>query len=189
MEDVKIADNAKLEVRKLKREFTHRVAKNIAHKGKSGMGWFYGFKLHIICNTLMRILRFRITAGNTDDRKTLDRMWNTIFGIIIADAGYIGKNWQQKAMRLGKQLFTEVKANMKRIMTEAQHQLLNLRQWVETVFSVLKVRLGLETSLPRSPLGHFAHYLWRMTAYQVDQFFSFVFRNTSVLPQYKPLLA
>lgn len=106
------------------------------------MGWFYGFKLHIICNTLMQILRFRITSGNTDDRKGLERMWNMIFGLIIADAGYLGKNWQKKAINLGKHLFTAVKANMKKIMTEAQHQLLNLRQRVETVFSVLKVRLG-----------------------------------------------
>lgn len=189
LEGVKIADSTKLEVCKIKREFTHKVAKYLAHKSKSTMGWFYGFKLHIICNTLMQILSFRITRGNTDDRKGLARMWNTIFGLIIADAGYIGKNWQKKAMNLGKHLITSVKANMKKIMTEAQHQLLNVRQRVETVFSVLKIRLGLETSLPRSPLGHFAHYIWCITAYQVDQFFAFMFRKTCKFPQVKPLLA
>ena len=189
LKGVKIADSTKLEVCKIKREFTHKVARNFAHKGKSAMGWFYGFKLHIICNTLMQILSFRITAGNTDDRKALNKMWNTIFGLIIADAGYLGKNWQEKASSLGKHLFTAVKANMKKIMTEAQRQLLNIRQRVETVFSVLKVRLGLETSLPRSPLGHFAHYIWCITAYQVDQFFAFLFRKTLILPKVKPFLA
>jgi transposase len=141
------------------------------------MGWFYGFKLHIICNTFMQILKFRLTAGNIDDRKALDRMWNTIFGLIIADAGYLGKNWQKKSISLGKPLFTAVKANMKKLMTRVQHQLLKIRQKAETVFSVLKVRLGLETSLPRSPLGHFAHYMWCITAYQVDQYFNFMFRG------------
>lgn len=189
LKGVKIADSTKLEVCKVKREFTHKVAKNIARKGKGTMGWFYGFKLHIICSTLMQILSFRITSGNTDDRKGLDRMWNMIFGLIIADAGYLGKNWQERAFNRGKHLFTAVKANMKKIMTETQHQLLNLRQRVETVFSVLKVRLGLETSLPRSPLGHFAHYIWCITAYQVDQFFAYLFRQTLILPQVKPLLA
>jgi len=189
LQNVKIADSTKLEVCKIKREFTHKVAKNIAHKGKSSMGWFYGFKLHIICNTLMQILNFRITAGNIDDRKALHRMWNMIFGIIIADAGYIGGNWQKKAISLGKHLFTAVKANMKKIMTHAQHQLLKLRQRVETVFSVLKVRLGLETSLPRSPLGHFAHYVWCITAYQVDQYLAFIFRENTKLPSPKSLLA
>lgn len=91
---VKIADSTKLDVCKIKREFTHKVAKNFAHKGKSTMGWFYGFKLHIICNELMQILGLTITSGNTDDRKALDMMWNTIFGLIIADAGYIGKRKQ-----------------------------------------------------------------------------------------------
>lgn len=189
LSQVKIADSTKLEVCKIKREFTHKVVKNLAHKGKSSMGWFYGFKLHIICNDLMQILSLKITPGNTDDRKGLDMIWNTIFGMIIADAGYLGKNWQEKARGLGKHLFTAVKANMKKIMTHAQHQLLKLRQCVETVFSVLKVRLGLETSLPRSPLGHFAHYLWCITAYQVDQLFAFLFNKPVRLGQGERLLA
>jgi len=186
---VKIADSTKLEVCKVKREFTHKVAKSVAHKGKSSMGWFYGFKLHIVCNELMQILGIKITPGNTDDRKGLDMMWSKIFGSIIADAGYLGKNWFEKARFLGKHLFTAVKANMKKIMTEVQHQLLNLRQRIESVFSVLKVRLGLETSLPRSVLGHFAHYLWCITAYQVDQFFSFVFNRKPELLQSERFLA
>ena len=186
---IKIADSTKLEVCKIKREFTHKVAKSIARKGKSTMGWFYGFKLHLICNELMQILGIKITSGNLDDRKGLDMMWNEIFGIIIADAGYLGQNWIQKAWSLGKRLLTAVKANMKKIMTSVQHQLLNLRQRIESVFSVLKVRLGLETSLPRSVLGHLAHYLWCVTAYQVDQLFSFVFNKTSNLLKSKQLLA
>src|SRR4030043_376981 len=106
---------------------------------------------------------------------------NNIFGMIVADAGYIGKNWQDKALSLGKHLFTAVKANMKKIMTEAEHQILKLRQYVETVFSVLKLRLGMETSLPRSPFGVFAHYIWCLTAYQLDQYFSYIFRPVKLL--------
>lgn len=189
IDKIKIADSTKLEVCKIKREFTHRVAKSIARKSKSTMGWFYGFKLHLVCNELMQILGLKITPGNTDDRKGLDMMWNKIFGIIIADAGYLGKNWFEKGMRLGKHLFTAVKANMKKIMTSAQHQLLNLRQRIESIFSVLKVRLGLETSLPRSVLGHLAHYLWCITAYQVDQLFSFLFNRKPNLLEPQRLLA
>jgi len=182
-------DSTALRVCTNQRIHRHKVFAGLAARGHCSLGWFYGFKLHIICNTLMQILSFRITAGNTDDRKALNKMWNTIFGLIIADAGYLGKNWQEKASSLGKHLFTAVKANMKKIMAEAQRQLLNIRQRVETVFSVLKVRLGLETSLPRPPLGHFAHYIWCITAYQVDQFFAFLFRKTLILPKVKPFLA
>lgn len=60
-------------------------------------------------------------------------------------------------------------------MTETEHQLLRLRQLVENVFSVLKLRMGLETTLPRSPLGYFAHYIWCITAYQLKKFLELLF--------------
>ncbi|WP_425347678.1 transposase [Spartinivicinus poritis] len=34
----------------IKREKQHRVFKNIAVKGKTSLGWFYGFKLHLVIN-------------------------------------------------------------------------------------------------------------------------------------------
>ena len=33
-----------------KRTGSHKVFKNFAAVGMSSMGWFYGFKLHLICN-------------------------------------------------------------------------------------------------------------------------------------------
>ena len=175
--DIKFVDSTKLKVCRNKREFTHQVCKNIARKGKSSIGWFYGFKLHIICNELMQILEFTITPGNTDDREGLEMIWNDIFGMIIADAGYIGKKRQEKAFNLGKRLLTAVKANMKKMMTFMQHILLKLRQRVETVYSVLKLRLGIETTLPRSPLGYFAHYIWCILAYQFKKYCDYVFNK------------
>lgn len=170
----KFADSSKLQVCHIKREFSHKVAKSIANKSKSSMGWFYGFRLHLIVNELMQILNVKITPANVDDRKGLEMMWKDIFGMIIADAGYVGRAFQEKARHLGKWLFTGVRANMKKIMTETQHQLLKMRQIVETVFSVLKLRMGMETTLPRSPLGYFAHYLWCITAYQLKKYFELV---------------
>lgn len=42
----------------------------------------------------------------------------------------------------------------------------------ETVYSVLKLRMGLETTLPRSPLGYFAHTISGVSlAYQLKKFF------------------
>lgn len=169
--ELKFVDSTKLKVCKNKRIFKHKVCDGWAKRGKSSMGWFYGFKLHIICDEWMRILRFKFSPGNTDDRKGLAAMWDTVLGMIIADAGYIGKKWFEKAKSAGKHLFTAVKANMKKLMTKTQHQLLKMRGRVETVFSVLKLRMGLETTLPRSPLGHFSHYLWCLVSYQFKKFF------------------
>jgi len=172
---LKFADSTKLKVCEIKREFSHKVCFGLASKSKSSMGWFYGFRLHIICNELMQILKLKITTGTGDERKTLEIMWNDIFGMIIADAGYVSRKLEKKALSSGKFFLTGVRANMRKIMTETQHQFLRLRQLVETVFSVLKLRMGLETSLPRSPLGFFAHYIWCLTAYQFKKFLELLF--------------
>lgn len=178
---LKFTDSTKLKVCEIKREFSHKVCLGLASKSKSTMGWFYGFKLHIICNELMQILKLKITTATSDEREVLEKMWSNIFGMIIADAGYVSRKLEKKALSLGKFLLTGARANMRKIMTEVEHQLLKMRQLVETVFSVLKLRMGLETSLPRSPLGLFAHYIWCITAYQLKKFFELLFA--------KPLLA
>ena len=167
----KFSDSSKLKVCEIKREFTHKVCKGMAAKSKSTMGWFYGFRLHIVCNRLMQILAFSITSGNVDDRKGLENIWADLLGLIVADAGYVGKDFHEKAASLNKQLITGVRSNMKKLMTSYQHQLLKFRQCVETVFSVLKLRFFMETTLSRSPLGFFSHYMWSIAAYQVKQFF------------------
>ena len=167
---VKFADSTPVPVCHIKRSFSHKVMKGIATRSKSTMGWFYGFKLHIVVNELMQILNCRITTANTDDRAGLMMMWNHIFGLIVADAGYLGKDFNNAALNLGKRILAAVRANMKKLMTKTGHALLKARGRVETVFSVLKDRMGLVSSLPRSPQGHFARYAWCLAAYQLKQY-------------------
>ena len=58
------------------------------------MGWFYGFKLHIIINDKGEILTFTITQASEDDRTPLkqERFLDKIFGKLYADKGYVGKD-------------------------------------------------------------------------------------------------
>jgi len=46
----------------------NRVFDGIAKRGKGTMGWFYGFKLHLLINHIGEIISRKITAGNTNDR-------------------------------------------------------------------------------------------------------------------------
>jgi len=167
----KFADGSKLETTKITRSLSHKVTKGYASKSKTHTGWFFGFRLHIVINEWLEILGCQITTATEDERRTLARIWDDIVGMIIADAGYIGKDWVAKAKDGGKILFTAVRANMKKLMTKAQHQLLKERQKVEIVFSTLKMRFGIENTLPRSVLGHAAHYAWCLVAYQLKRFF------------------
>ena len=58
------------------------------------MGWFFGFKLHLICNEKGELLNFMITPGDVDDRKPLEykAFVEFIYGKLVADKGYISKN-------------------------------------------------------------------------------------------------
>ena len=58
------------------------------------MGWFFGFKLHLICNEKGELLNFMITPGDVDDRKPLEyqAFVEFIHGKLVGDKGYISKN-------------------------------------------------------------------------------------------------
>src|ERR1700722_8278307 len=63
--------------------------KGFAEVGKSTMGWFFGFKLHLIINDKGEILSFYLSKGNVDDRdlKTITNMTKEIFGKLFGDRG------------------------------------------------------------------------------------------------------
>tara|TARA_R110000868_G_scaffold58291_2_gene180134 strand:+ start:517 stop:765 length:249 start_codon:yes stop_codon:yes gene_type:complete len=62
-------DSTPIRVSKNKRIKRNRVFKDIAQVGKSTMGYFFGFKLHLVINDKGEILNFVITQGNVDDRE------------------------------------------------------------------------------------------------------------------------
>ena len=79
------------------------------------MGWFFGFKLHLICNERGELLNFMITPGDVDDRKPLEykAFVEFIYGKIVGDKGYIGRNLFERLFVDGILLMTKLKRNMK----------------------------------------------------------------------------
>ena len=53
------------------------------------MGWFYGFKVHLIINHKGEILATKLTAGNVDDRKPVPEMAKDLYGKLYGDKGYV----------------------------------------------------------------------------------------------------
>lgn len=164
-----LIDSTALPVCKNKRISSHRVAKGFAKRSKTTTGWFYGFRLHLTCDAQGRLLSFIFTPGNTDERKVTQKLLRDITGLVIADAGYVSQELQDKLREEGVRLFTAVRKNMRKLMTVFQHLLLKSRQRVEMSFSVLKENLGLVSSLSRSVWGHFARYLYACLAYCIKQ--------------------
>lgn len=156
---VKIIDSTPLPVCKNMRIYAHKVMKRIATRSKTTTGWFYGLKLHIVTDLKRNILMIKFTTGRVDDRVVLDGFLDQLKNsLVLADAGYISPKLQQKAIHRRNVILTSVRKNMKKLATPLQIFLLTMRGRIECVFSVLKERLGLISSLPRSENGYLAHY-------------------------------
>ena len=138
---ISFVDSTPLRVCKNQRIHIHKVFKGIAQRGKCSMGWFFGFKLHLICNEKGELLNFMITPGDVDDRKPLEynSFVNFIYGKLVGDKGYISKNLFQRLFVDGIQLITKLKSNMKgALMSVSDRLLLRKRAIIETVNDELK---------------------------------------------------
>ena len=138
---ISIVDSTPLKVSNNKRIFNHKVFDGIALRGKSTMGYFFGFKLHFVVNDKGEILSFVITPGNVDDREPLkdSNFLNKIFGKLFADKGYIGQKLFEQLFIDGIHLITGLKRNMKNcIMSISDKILLRKRSIIETINDKLK---------------------------------------------------
>ena len=105
------------------------------------MGWFFGFKLHFICNERGEFLNFMITLGDVDDRRPLEykAFVEFIYGKLVGDKGYIGRNLFERLFVDCIQLITKLKSNMKgALMKLSDKLLLRKRAIIETVNDKLK---------------------------------------------------
>lgn len=67
----------------------HRVFRGLATRGKTSLGWFFGFKLHLLVNDRGEFLQVALTPGTTDDRKPVPRLAQRLCGQLFADKGYL----------------------------------------------------------------------------------------------------
>ena len=141
-------------------------AKGVATRGVYSLGWYYGLKLHLVSDVTGNILACHITSASVDERDYVRKLLDEFKGIIVADAGYVSGDLEKEAAAKGSLLLTGIRKNMKKLCEMWQFHHLQSRIRIETVFSNLKLRLGLVTSLPRSLNGLLAHYLYVLFAYQ-----------------------
>src|SRR5512134_1998793 len=145
----------------------HKVFANLAQRGKGSMGWFYGFKLHLVVNDCGELLACQITPGNVDDRKPVPILSSRLFGKLIADRGYISQSlFEQLLDTFGVQLITKLRKNMKnRLMPLIDKLLLRKRAIIESVVDQLKNISQIEHTRHRSPINCFINILAGLIAY------------------------
>ena len=67
---------------------THRVTKGFASRGKTGKGWFYGFKLHGARDAFGNLENVRFTTGSEHDSRQAESLTEGLCGLFI-EAGSI----------------------------------------------------------------------------------------------------
>ena len=136
---VSFVDSTAIPVCHPKRIKRNKVFKETAKLSKSSMGWYFGFKLHLIINDCGEILSCKITPGNVDDRTHLSSMARGISGKMFGDKGYIKKELFEELLNKGLQLITPLKSNMKNKLILIDDKIgLRKRSLIETVNDQLK---------------------------------------------------
>ena len=132
-------DSTPLAVCHNRRIYRHKVFDGLVGRGKSSMGWFYGFKLHLIVNDQGELITFFLTPGNVDDRKPVPHMAKKLWGKLFADKGYISQPLFDQLFEQGVQLITPIRKNMKnRLMPLIDKVLVRKRAIIETINDQLK---------------------------------------------------
>jgi Transposase DDE domain len=166
MTGISYVDSTAIRVCHNKRINRHKVFAGIAARGKTTMGWFYGFKLHLVVNEHGELLSFYVTAGNVDDRKPLNKLTKGITGKLFGDRGYISKAKFTELMQQGLQLFTTVRKNMKnKLLLLIDKILLRKRFIIETINDQLKNISQIEHSRHRSPVNFMVNLVAGLIAY------------------------
>jgi hypothetical protein len=166
---VSFIDSTVLRVCHSRRILSHKVFEGLAKTGKTTMGWFYGFKLHLIINTSGELLSFALSAGNVaDNSKALvsklvgAKLWGKLFG----DKGYISSQLQELLQERNLQLITSLRANMKNKLLPLEDKLLlRKRSLIESVNDELKNNCEVEHSRHRSSQHFLVHLFSALTAY------------------------
>ncbi|MFN7098655.1 MAG: IS982 family transposase [Gammaproteobacteria bacterium] len=150
----------------IKREKQHKVFRGLAQKSKSSMGWFYGFKLHLVVNDKGEMMAFKLTAGNVDDRKPVPDLVKALVGKLFGDKGYLSQSLFEQLYQQGLQLVTRVRKGMKnKLMLLTDKILLRKRGIIESINDQLKNISQIEHTRHRSLFNFAANILAAIMAY------------------------
>ena len=147
---ISFVDSTPLRVCRNQRILVHKTFEGLATRGKCSMGWFFGFKLHLVINDKGEILNFMFSPANVDDREPL-KQGNFLFENLFLN---------------GIQLLTRVKNNMRNSLMSVEDKiLLRKRALIETVNDELKNIAQIEHSRHRSFNNFIANALSAIAAY------------------------
>lgn len=165
---ISFVDSTPLRVCHNRRIHSHKVFSGIAERGKCSIGWFFGFKLHLIVNDKGDLLNFVITQANVDDREPLvaGEMLKNMWGKLFGDKGYISQKLFETLFVSGIHLITKIRNNMKNTLMNVHDKIiLRKRALIETINDELKNICQIEHSRHRSFINFITNLLAGLIAY------------------------
>ncbi len=153
-----------------RRIHSHHVFDGIAQRGKNSVGWFYGFKLHLVVNDRGELLAVQFTPGNVDDRTPVPKLVKRLFGKLYGDKGYISQQLFDLLFADGVQLVTKIKRNMKnKLMDIFDKLVLRKRAIIETIYDPLKNISQVEHTRHRSGFNFLVNIISGLIAYTYQE--------------------
>lgn len=165
---ISFIDSTKIAVCNNKRITANKVFKGVAERGKGSMGWFYGFKVHLIVTDKGDLVSFSLSKGNKSDknRDLMKDITQKVFGKLFGDKGYISSPVSEELRGRGIQLITNLNKNMKNKLIPIMDKiLLRKRAIIETINDQLKNICQIEHSRHRSCQNFFVNLLSGLIAY------------------------
>lgn len=163
---ISFVDSTPLKVCHNKRIRQHRVFDSFAERGKTTMGWFFGFKLHLVINHQGELLNFDLTPGNVDDRTPLIGFAARLFGKLFGDKGYLSRALADSLREQGLDLVTAIRRNMPPQILPLEDKLwLRKRAVIESINNLLKNQAQVEHSRHRSVNNFFVNLVAGLAAY------------------------
>ncbi len=163
---ISFIDSTRLPICSNNRANRHKVFEGLANWGKSSIGWFFGFKLHLIINDRGELLSFQITPGNVDDRVPVKNLVKELFGKLYGDKGYISSDLFEHLFENGLKFITPVRKNMNnRLLPLIDKIMLRKRSLIETVNDQLKNISQISHSRHRSVVNFMVNIIAGLIAY------------------------
>lgn len=162
-------DSKRIPVCHIKRENSHKVFAHTARKGKSSLGWFYGFKLHLVINAYGQIVNYSFTTGNVADNngQLLQRLLKGLEGLCVGDKGYHTRLFDYFYSQGLHLLVKPKKKSIQKAICLLDHQLyLKKRALIESVNDLLISICNLEHTRHRKVENAFISMMASLIAYQ-----------------------
>ena len=95
-------------------------------------------------------------------------MTQDLFGLLIADRGYISQSLFKSLYQRGLKLIIGIRKNMKNYLMDMKEKTLLRQQFIlETVFDYLKNKFQIQHTRHRSPTNAILHILSTVVTYQL----------------------